>query len=279
MEVYGTKFSYLQLTSFCTCPNRKNIIWIKLTPTTAIQTTQQLVIEIPTIAANGNLLFANDLGTGVADGASIPYDSLNSVYSQSFMTCRLFYGDQARNRPGKIICGQFASTVVTNQVLFFAISIGNPGSFSGSQVSIPFFIYSQEQGTTYRTNFDVVENAVYLRTDVYTTSDVGYIYTQNQQLQTSGMFIDMITRNYWALANGDYYVILFNFPLRVNGFFSGACTYPGGSTYGDAYYHQNLWAIICAVTSTTIGVPSGGGTTRNLRITNFYTPFYYLSNA
>ena len=39
-----------------------------------------------------------------------------------------------------------------------------------------------------------------------------------------------------------------------------------------------MWAIICAVTTgTAIGVPAGGGTTRNLRIAGFYTPFYYLS--
>jgi hypothetical protein len=42
---------------------------------------------------------------------------------------------------------------------------------------------------------------------------------------------------------------------------------------------MNVWAIVCAVTSTSIGVPGGGYTTRNLRISGFYTPFYYLSNA
>jgi hypothetical protein len=112
-------------------------------------------------------------------------------------------------------------------------------------------------------------------------TDVGWMYSQNQQLQTSGMFIDMITRNQWNLGQGDYYVVLFNFPLRVNGLQSGACTYPGGGTYGDAYYHQNLWAIVCAVTSSVnvIGVPGGGYVTRNLRISGFYTPFYYLSSA
>jgi hypothetical protein len=89
----------------------------------------------------------------------------------------------------------------------------------------------------------------------------------------------MITRNVWDVCKGDYYVVLFKFPLRINGLVSGGCTYPGGGTYGDAYYHQNLWLIVCAVTHATncIGQPSGGYTTRNLRISNFYTPFYYLS--
>lgn len=235
---------------------------------------------MPTVAANGDALFANNLGTAYTDGQSIPYDVLNTQFSQTFMTCRIFHGNQANYKPGKIVCGDFQSTITSAQILWFAISLGNPASIPGAQVSIPFFIYSQEQGTTVRTNFDVVENAVFMRSDTYIYSDVGWVRSQNQQLQTSSVYIDMITRNVWNLVNGDYYVVFFKFPIRNNGFFSGACSYPGSSTYGDAYYHQNLWVIICAVnTGTAIGVPAGGGTTRNLRITNFYTPFYYLSTA
>lgn len=232
------------------------------------------------MTASGNTLFANNLGTSYTDGQSIPYDVLNTQFTQTFMNCRIFHGDQANYKPGRIVCGNFQSTITSSQILWFAIALGNPSSTPGLQVSIPFFIYSQEQGTTVRTNFDVIENAVFLRDDAYIYSDVGSVRTQNQQLQTSGVYIDMITRNVWNVVNGDYYVILFNFPIRNNGYFSGACTYPGSSTYGDAYYHQNLWVIICAVTTgTAIGVPAGGYTTRNLRITNFYTPFYYLSPA
>ena len=142
LEVYGTKFSYLQATAFCTRPGYKNLIWLKLTPTTTILTTQQLIIEVPTISASGLTLFANDLGTGVTDGANIPYDNLGTSFSQTFMQCRLFYGDQANYKPGKIVCGQFTSTISSSQVLFFAFTLGNPSSFSGNQVSIPFFIYS-----------------------------------------------------------------------------------------------------------------------------------------
>ena len=105
------------------------------------------------------------------------------------MTCKLFYGDRANNKPGRIVCGQFTSAITSSQILWFAFSLGNPNSYTGNQVSIPFFVYSQEQGTTYKSNFDVIENAVFLRNDVYTISDVGWTYTQNQQLQTSCMFL------------------------------------------------------------------------------------------
>ena len=72
----------------CTIPSIKNLLWIKVTPTTTIQTTQQLVIEIPTKGIDGNLLYANNLGmtyangTSYGDGDSIPYDMLNA-FSQS----------------------------------------------------------------------------------------------------------------------------------------------------------------------------------------------------
>lgn len=99
-------------------------------------------------------------------------------------------------------------------------------------------------------------------------------------MQRSGVFIDLISRNVWNLDNGDSYVMYFSFPLRNNGRVTNGCTYPGTSTiYGDAWYHGNLWAIVCKVSPTAIGVPSGGYTTRNLRIAGFYTPFYYLSST
>lgn len=148
LEVYGTKFAYLQVISMCTIPSKKNLLWIKVTPTTTILTTQQLVIEIPTKGTNGYALFANDLGytyangTAYADGDSIPFDMLVG-FSQNFMVCRLFYGDQANGKPARIVCGSFQTAITSSQTLFFAIMIMNPGAtFLGVQVSIPFFIYS-----------------------------------------------------------------------------------------------------------------------------------------
>lgn len=102
-------------------------------------------------------MFANDVGMGYTDGQSIPYDMENTQFSQTFMNCRFFVGDQTNFKPARIVCGQFTSTITSSQILWFAFFIKNPSSGSiSTQVSIPFFIYSQELGTTYRTNFDVV---------------------------------------------------------------------------------------------------------------------------
>lgn len=98
-------------------------------------------------------------------------------------------------------------------------------------------------------------------------------------MQTSGQYIDMITRNYDTVAVGEFYVLFFGFPIRNNGVVSNGCTSTGGSVYGDAVYHLNLWAIVCQVTNNVLGVPGSGYTSRNLRILNFFTPFYYLSSG
>lgn len=36
MEVYGTKFQYILFHQFCTIPGGRNLIWVKITPTTTI---------------------------------------------------------------------------------------------------------------------------------------------------------------------------------------------------------------------------------------------------
>lgn len=66
------------------------------------------------------------------------------------------------------------------------------------------------------------------------------------QLQTQGTFIDLTSRNQVDIISGDYYVLFFGFPLRNNGLVSNACKRLSDSNVvGHAYYHQNIWAIVC----------------------------------
>ncbi len=66
------------------------------------------------------------------------------------------------------------------------------------------------------------------------------------QLQTQGTYIDLTSRNHINVSPGDYYVLFFGFPLRNNGLVSNACKrLSDGNVVGNAYYHQNIWAIVC----------------------------------
>lgn len=130
----------LSVRSFVTLCNTMNLLWIKLTPTTTIGMNDQIVVEIPTKGSNGWTLFANDLGTGLADGADIPFDVITGDFSNSFMNCRLFKGDQTNGKSVRVVCGGFTSSITSSQLLHFAFKVVNPTV--SPQMSIPFFIYS-----------------------------------------------------------------------------------------------------------------------------------------
>lgn len=220
-----------------TRPSEANLMWIKLTPTTQILTTEQIILDFPTKSTGNLVLFQNDLGTGLSDGSDIKVDIIGSDFTNTFMKCRLFWGDSTFSKSTRIVCGGFQSAISNTQLLFFAIKFTNPALNGGRvHVSIPIFIYSVEQGKTYKKNFNVYDNAVQLRSDNgYNRDYAGDISTAT--LQTSNGNIDMISRNWWDLVAGHYYILFFGFPLRKNGLVSNGCTWPGGGVYGHAYYH------------------------------------------
>ena len=131
MEVYGTKFTYISCQQFCSIPSGKNLLWLKITPTVTIETTQQIIIEVPTKSSAGATLFADDLGTGNSDGAVFTIDIMAAPFAQEFMSCRLFHGDRAYYKPARIVCGGLTGTVTSGQTLWFAMVVFNPGMPSG----------------------------------------------------------------------------------------------------------------------------------------------------
>ena len=168
-----------------------------MTPTTTIGVTDQLVIEIPTKTAAGNNLYADNLGLSYNDGDYIPIDILDGNVGQEFMSCRIYHGDQANHKPAKIVCGKFSETIDNTKSILYAIEVINPSVSSGSQFAIPFIVYTQNLAPLYKSNYNLVENAVYLRTYTHSVrNDVGYIYSSSQTMQTPGQSLHMITRNY-----------------------------------------------------------------------------------
>jgi hypothetical protein len=143
LEVYGTSFKVLKVISMNTRPSEPNLIWIRLTPNTQIMTTEQIIIEFPTKSTSGLVLFQNDLGTGLTDGSDIKVDVIGGDFTNTFMKCRLFWGDSTYSKSTKIVCGAFQSTISNTQLLFLAIKYTNPPLNGGrTHVSLPLFIYS-----------------------------------------------------------------------------------------------------------------------------------------
>lgn len=117
MEVYGTAFNRLVLTSFVTSPAKHNLLWIDLSPTTPVTSTHQIVLEFPTMSNDGvTLLFDNDLGMGYLDYSEVFADVFDSppYDAGGFMQCQFFLGSAVTQRPAKIVCGTLnlgASTI------------------------------------------------------------------------------------------------------------------------------------------------------------------------
>ena len=53
MEVYGPDWTTLEFKSTITIPNENNLVLVTLKPSSSISTSQQIVIEIPTVALDG----------------------------------------------------------------------------------------------------------------------------------------------------------------------------------------------------------------------------------
>ena len=216
------------------------------------------------------------MGTGTADGQDIITDVIGGDFSTTDMKCRLFHGDQTNYKPARVICSSFTTAITSSHLLWFAFKVYNPSV--SPQASIPFFVYTSDLDTMYKTNFATVENAVYLRntfTSGTVVSNSGSFITPANELQTSNTYLQMVGRNIWSTTSEDYYLLFFNFPLRVNGVVTGGCTDTSGNVYGNAYYHKYLWVIVCDFTSRNMGVSNSYA----LRIFSFYTPWFYLSSS
>ena len=280
MEVYGTTFNRLVVTSFVTSPGRPNLLWIDLSPNTPITSTHQIVIEFPTMSNDGvTALFDNDLGMNYLDYSIVfadvfdcaPYDAGN------FMQCQFFLGSSTTQRAAKIVCGSLnlgVGTIPVGSILKFAIKIQNPNS--AVQISLPIVVYTHDPVNQVKTNFNFVDNAVYLQPPTGIVVDLGNFITGGGRLETSGDTLKFTSRNMQAMNAGDYYVVFMSFPLRNNGKILGGCQTAAGGAVGNVYYHWHTWAIVCEVL-TPVAIPTPGTTIQNLRFQGFFTPWYLLT--
>ena len=85
-ETQELSFSNIIFKSLNTISAKKTLIYISITPTKTIPTNGRIVIEFPTKAADGTLLFDDDLGLGNSyyTGKDITVDY---IISSSTITC------------------------------------------------------------------------------------------------------------------------------------------------------------------------------------------------
>lgn len=239
-------------------------------------------MEFPTIANDGlTTLFDVDLGMGYLDYAEVGVDVFDSAPYDvgGFMKCVFFLGSSTIHKPARLVCGNLnlgAGTIVSGQILKFAIKIKNPTSTS--QMSLPIIIYTYDPITQFKTNFNLLDNAIYLQPPTGIVADSGNFITVGSQLQTTNEIVKFTTRNALTLNVGDYYVMFMGFPLRKNGKITSGCQTTGGVAVGNVYYHWFTWAIVCEITTGSIATVAAATTVQNLQVTGFYTPWYLLTD-
>lgn len=163
IDCYGAPFASLEVKSTSTKLGTYNILLFSVTPSTAIA--KQLVIEVPVVSLDNNTLFAPDLGLGLSNYEDIPFDVYDSgTKNNNFMKCRFMQGDVTLHQNARIVCSDFASSLLPSDTLRFAIRIKNPTSISTTSASIPLFIYSFNPSTGSKDNYATYENAIQLGT-------------------------------------------------------------------------------------------------------------------
>lgn len=113
-------------------------------------------------------MFDNNLGLNdYQDGDEVPLDIFNSPpLVNSYMKCRIYFGDQTRGVPVRVVCGFLTSALLPGSWLRFAFGFVNPPRITApstpSQISLPLIIYSYNPYYFEKTNFNLVNTAVFV---------------------------------------------------------------------------------------------------------------------
>jgi hypothetical protein len=152
IEVYGSSWTMLNFYSTVTLPGEKNLIMVELTPSTTINSNQQVIIEIPTVAIDGTSLFDEDLGMGYIDYSDLVFDIYDGTITS--MTCKVYPGQRIANLPVKIICSSFSGNIGTSSTLKFGFWITNPTVTRS--LAVPVQVYSFDQNTVTKSNWNIL---------------------------------------------------------------------------------------------------------------------------
>ena len=282
MDVYGTAFSELSIKQYNYLAGEYNLIWVQLVPTTPILATHQIVIEFPTLSSDQSTpMFEDGLGLNIADGEEIPFDVFDSLpLDNAYMNCRLFHGDQSRAVPVRVVCGNILSGLVSPTFLRFALGFMNPPSLTApsipAQISLPLLVYSYDPFLFQKTNFNLVNAAVFVYNGNAKLNPNIPVTTASNQLQMPDDQLLLGDAHTDPLQTGDSYVIRLAFPIRVNDILT--CSFASGTIPGTAYYHERLRVIVCQVLSGV--VPSQSAPLiQTMTVTGFYSPWYRLADS
>lgn len=119
----------------------------------------------------------------------MPVDIFDSTIpiDNNYMKCRLYHGDQLRAVPAKLVCGFLTSNLINTAIIRFAFTFVNPPPITGpsifSQISLPIIVYSYDPFLFKKTNFNLVNTALFVYNGQDKLSPNGHFTTSSGQLQ------------------------------------------------------------------------------------------------
>ena len=191
-------------------------------PTSSISTTQQFVIEIPTVALDGSTQFPPDLGMGYNPYDPLIFDLFES--SINSMDCRVYPGDATYKQPTKIVCSKFSTTITTSMTVKFGFWVKNPSTTVG--MAIPIQVYAYDQPTGRKFIWSMVEAGIRLLPITVTPIvDKGNFVLSSTFREIRSVDLSFTTRNTKNMVQKDWYIMKFNFDLRQSANSNNKLTY------------------------------------------------------
>lgn len=205
-----------------------------VTPPSNIATTQQLVIEIPTVSLDGTTLFPADLGMGYKTYDSLIFDLFESGISS--MKCKVYPGDAVRQQPTKIVCSSFSTTITPSMTIKMGFWVINPPS--DVSMSIPIQVYAYDQPSARKFIWSIVEAGIRVLPIITTPiSDDGNFASSNAVREIRGVDLSFTTRNTQNMVKYDWYILKFEFGLRQSANSNSSFKYNSGLSHsGDTIF-------------------------------------------
>lgn len=170
VEVYGPAFRVANLISTVNIPSTPNLLLLEFIPANTIATTEQFVIEIPTVSVDGSPLFPADLGMGYEDYDDLIFDLYESAISS--MDCKVYIGNVDTLEPIKIVCSNFNTQITTSTLVKMGFWTVNPSSAVG--LAIPVQIYSFDTYRARKDTWSIIEAGIrVIPTDKTPITDLG----------------------------------------------------------------------------------------------------------
>eukprot|EP00825_Cyclidium_porcatum_P026989 TRINITY_DN2900_c0_g2_i1.p1 TRINITY_DN2900_c0_g2~~TRINITY_DN2900_c0_g2_i1.p1 ORF type:complete len:1198 (-),score=132.76 TRINITY_DN2900_c0_g2_i1:149-3742(-) len=253
IEVMPTNsWSTLTIKSYITIPDEENYLQITLKPSTIIQASDVIIIELPSKSIDSGYTFFETWAN--ISNQTMAYDMVDSTSPITSMSCSYLNGQKSIDQPVQIQCTNFNQNIQTSNTLQFLIRIINP-SISGttSQIYIPVIVYSISSSGLCKSNYGIVQQAIFIEASAYSTYSMDGDYsTSPVTLGTAATLTIQAYTKEALVPNSDAYLVKLGFHPSTTQYTHTVSACYGSSQACSVIFAPNLMIMIYLPTGTQI---------------------------